>query len=103
MEFLKFKDFANKAKANNEENVDAEYHFEVSEEYNGRNREEIDDLLYEYVCNYKCDEVYDELSLEELWSYIQEDNVLSEETKNDLGKYIDLCEESIKDELEIED
>lgn len=42
MEFLKFKDFVNKVKTNNvEENVETEYHFEVSEKYNGENREEV--------------------------------------------------------------
>lgn len=98
MGFLSFKEFVN---TNTNNNIDEnEFHFEATDAYvNENNREDIDNLLYEYVCNYK-DDATKELTLEGLWNYINDDNTLSENMKKSLGKYIDICEESIEDTLD---
>ena len=76
-------------------NTNESYHFEANESYSNENRKEVDELLYEYACNY-CDDA-DEASLEGLWNYINEDTSISEEQRNEIGEYIDACSESIED------
>lgn len=106
MGFLSFNDFINRKPTENHsvettiENNDS-YHFTANESYSNGNREEVDELLYEYVCNYVDDNDgdygEDEMTLEGLWNYINDDNTLSEKMKNNLGEYIDVCSESITD------
>lgn len=106
MGFLSFNDFINRKPTENHsvettiENNDS-YHFTANESYSNGNREEVDELLYEYVCNYVDDNdgdyAEDEMTLEGLWNYINDDNTLSEGMKNNLGEYIDACSESITD------
>lgn len=106
MGFLSFNDFINRKPTENHsvettiENNDS-YHFTANESYSNENREEVDELLYEYVCNYVDDNDgdygEDEMTLEGLWNYINDDNTLSEKMKNNLGEYIDACSESITD------
>ena len=97
MGFLRFNDFVNISTKEMDENAEYSFRFETNGTYSDVNsREDVDELLYEYLCNYKDDSLYD-LTLEGLWEYINEDDTLEEDMKESIGKYIDLCEESIED------
>lgn len=98
MEFYRFNDFVKNDFVNESTN---DFHFETTGNYKG-NRKEIDDVLYECVCNYKDDSNFDqlEISVDGLVDYINEDNQMSSRMKKELCNYIDMCEESIEDIFE---